>query len=1084
MNPFWKSLGSPNRAGGGGQKGFFGRNKLFLNEKVVRVFVALPGGSTVIIPIDVLSTIEQVRAEAVRRATALGVQVPDDSVLRAAEGINEAILFGEDYVVDVLDLVANHTFWLGPRASDDLTPYTEPRLKITIGGYATEGADVYIRWITAKQALDHACLDSIPIDRKPFPFSTTLSELKGFAVKRIYIPQNSSEETRSPNTTVELFLLNCHLAASDDITLGDLEIKSKPEDPLNVFVVLRSTRSATVERPQDAWGFTSSDRGVATFQTSLKMLLHEITDGRSKLENVIEVLWEVTHFPPALIAFQQLHDAARRLDSSLPPEPLAIFAACFREASARVVPPWIATSPTAILESSRQIFSWLRSLNSKESKAFGSHQELVHRVQLREAGSGASTPGRFDHNEDVVFQRLDPAGSSSGGPTKRIILVSKERGDSVSARTLALALGGPYALAWNYYFNLPPTAGQPLEHQRTELLHPADFDNLLMTTNQDDAFRIIGPMGLKNSTPPFITLDREGYVSVYSTKDIECENKYPYTWNAINGVEILKGVDPGQFLLQKVTPVITQRKKEGTWEVDAWDEGAVITDTRTPEEAIVICFDQSSSMDTAMAPGWVETSAASSSRSRPNAELSRISEVKEVFQQLVARIAAYGLPTHLGLVTFSSQSDVRMQQVLTPVLYDFKDRVMDIRACGSTAIWDAIVKAKDMLIAFKTKHPGATRRIIVLTDGENNDSRNEAPKTCVDLYNNRIVLDAIVIGTNSTCDLFRMAKHTGGYAFSPKSRTVLFQIPLLETFINIKTRPDIVWENITVRRYLHSVPKRPDMEDPLDFPPCRPHRSQNDHFIALRDASRYLSGLSLRSSRVGSTVHSSSASTFSGTSWGGVTIGSGATPTSGASGTGRMFLSEIKAMIENQHEHMDVYISERNMGFWKVVMQGPPESPYEKGTWVLYIELGDAFPRKPPEVRFLTPILHPNITKHGRICHPILDREWNSSMHAYQVLQHVYGLLMALESRDAIDLLSTLKFWTDPESGRREVAKYIQRFATRTREQHKLEITGTSATGSNLSLSSNSGVLTPSSSGSSTRSSRRSSLLSRIRHLS
>jgi ubiquitin-protein ligase len=68
-------------------------------------------------------------------------------------------------------------------------------------------------------------------------------------------------------------------------------------------------------------------------------------------------------------------------------------------------------------------------------------------------------------------------------------------------------------------------------------------------------------------------------------------------------------------------------------------------------------------------------------------------------------------------------------------------------------------------------------------------------------------------------------------------------------------------------------------------------------------------------------------------------------------------------MIENQHEYIDVYVSESNMGFWKVVMQGPPASPYEDGTFLLYIELGDQFPRKAPTAKFITPILHPNITK-------------------------------------------------------------------------------------------------------------------------
>lgn len=88
----------------------------------------------------------------------------------------------------------------------------------------------------------------------------------------------------------------------------------------------------------------------------------------------------------------------------------------------------------------------------------------------------------------------------------------------------------------------------------------------------------------------------------------------------------------------------------------------------------------------------------------------------------------------------------------------------------------------------------------------------------------------------------------------------------------------------------------------------------------------------------------------------GTTLGS-------AGGSARIILSEVKEMIKNPHHYMDVYVSERNMGYWKVVMQGPPASPYANGTFMLYLEIGSDFPLKPPSARFITPMLHPNITK-------------------------------------------------------------------------------------------------------------------------
>lgn len=40
--------------------------------------------------------------------------------------------------------------------------------------------------------------------------------------------------------------------------------------------------------------------------------------------------------------------------------------------------------------------------------------------------------------------------------------------------------------------------------------------------------------------------------------------------------------------------------------------------------------------------------------------------------------------------------------------------------------------------------------------------------------------------------------------------------------------------------------------------------------------------------------------------------------------------------------------------FWKILMEGPPDTPYEKGVFELYCQFGDEYPVKPPLVRFVT----------------------------------------------------------------------------------------------------------------------------------
>lgn len=42
--------------------------------------------------------------------------------------------------------------------------------------------------------------------------------------------------------------------------------------------------------------------------------------------------------------------------------------------------------------------------------------------------------------------------------------------------------------------------------------------------------------------------------------------------------------------------------------------------------------------------------------------------------------------------------------------------------------------------------------------------------------------------------------------------------------------------------------------------------------------------------------------------------------------------------------------------FWKILMEGPPDTPYEKGTFELFCQFGSDYPVKPPLVRFITPV--------------------------------------------------------------------------------------------------------------------------------
>jgi len=69
-----------------------------------------------------------------------------------------------------------------------------------------------------------------------------------------------------------------------------------------------------------------------------------------------------------------------------------------------------------------------------------------------------------------------------------------------------------------------------------------------------------------------------------------------------------------------------------------------------------------------------------------------------------------------------------------------------------------------------------------------------------------------------------------------------------------------------------------------------------------------------------------------------------------------------------------------------------PESDiYKEGAYQIEIKLTVNFPIDPPEVRFLTPIYHPNVGKDGKVCHDILKKtvKWKADNSLVDVIKAI-----------------------------------------------------------------------------------------------
>jgi len=69
------------------------------------------------------------------------------------------------------------------------------------------------------------------------------------------------------------------------------------------------------------------------------------------------------------------------------------------------------------------------------------------------------------------------------------------------------------------------------------------------------------------------------------------------------------------------------------------------------------------------------------------------------------------------------------------------------------------------------------------------------------------------------------------------------------------------------------------------------------------------------------------------------------------------------------------------------------DTPFEDGTFKLVLTFEESYPNKPPHVKFLSRMFHPNVYNTGELCLDILQNRWSPTYDVAAILTSIQSLL-------------------------------------------------------------------------------------------
>lgn len=125
---------------------------------------------------------------------------------------------------------------------------------------------------------------------------------------------------------------------------------------------------------------------------------------------------------------------------------------------------------------------------------------------------------------------------------------------------------------------------------------------------------------------------------------------------------------------------------------------------------------------------------------------------------------------------------------------------------------------------------------------------------------------------------------------------------------------------------------------------------------------------------------------------------------------------------------------------WQVVIMGPSDTPFEGGFFKTELQFPKDYPNKPPKMRFISEIYHPNIHPNGEVCISILhdpgedkwgyerpEERWLPIHTVETIIMSVISMLSEPNTESPANVDAAVQIRQDPQGFKKRVLECVRK---------------------------------------------------------